>query len=54
MQASVVDVQTGQEETTNEFRFTWARDDGKSILRIVIPRTYEGKVHFYPFGGFHN
>ncbi|KIJ18171.1 hypothetical protein PAXINDRAFT_161655 [Paxillus involutus ATCC 200175] len=40
VQANVVDVKTGQEETTNDFRFTWAKDDGHTIARIV-PRTYQ-------------
>ncbi|KAI6146038.1 thioesterase thiol ester dehydrase-isomerase [Pisolithus tinctorius] len=39
--ASVVNVQTGHEETTNDFRFTWARDDGKSTPRIIVPKTYQ-------------
>lgn len=41
VQASVVDIQSSQEEMTNEFRFTWARDGGNSISRIVVPRTYK-------------
>lgn len=39
--AGVVNVQTGHEETTNDFRFTWARDDGKSTPRIIVPKTYQ-------------
>ncbi|KAG6332320.1 hypothetical protein ID866_6767 [Astraeus odoratus] len=48
VQASVVDVQTGNEETTNDFRFTWARDDGQSVSRIIVPKTYQGDVIPYP------
>ncbi|KAF9219366.1 Thioesterase/thiol ester dehydrase-isomerase [Gyrodon lividus] len=40
VQANIVDVKTGQEETTNDFRFTWAKDTGHAIPRIV-PRTYQ-------------
>ncbi|KAI5993806.1 thioesterase thiol ester dehydrase-isomerase [Pisolithus orientalis] len=39
--ASVVNVQTGHDETTNDFRFTWAGDDGKSTPRIIVPKTYQ-------------
>ncbi|EGO02868.1 hypothetical protein SERLA73DRAFT_176304 [Serpula lacrymans var. lacrymans S7.3] len=38
--ANVVDVGTGQEQTTNEFRFTWCRDDGKPTSRKIVPKTY--------------
>ncbi|KAH7882156.1 thioesterase thiol ester dehydrase-isomerase [Phlebopus sp. FC_14] len=41
VQANVVDVQTGHEETTNDFRFTWCRHDGNPITRKVVPRTYQ-------------
>ncbi|KAJ7938183.1 HotDog domain-containing protein [Mycena leptocephala] len=41
--ANVVDVQTGKENTTNEFRFTWCRDDSASSVprRKVVPKTYK-------------
>ncbi|KAJ6570709.1 Thioesterase/thiol ester dehydrase-isomerase [Mycena sp. CBHHK59/15] len=42
--ANVVDVQTGHERTTNEFRFTWCRDDDVTIptaKRKVVPKTYQ-------------
>ncbi|KAJ7482314.1 Thioesterase/thiol ester dehydrase-isomerase [Mycena galericulata] len=41
--ANVVDVETGNEHTTNEFRFTWCCD-GKSagsVGRKVVPKTYK-------------
>ncbi|KAF7307702.1 hypothetical protein MKEN_01130200 [Mycena kentingensis (nom. inval.)] len=44
--ANVVDVQTGEERTTNEFRFTWCRDEEPALVpqRKVVPRTYKGAV----------
>ncbi|KXN85191.1 Acyl-coenzyme A thioesterase 9, mitochondrial [Leucoagaricus sp. SymC.cos] len=41
--ANVVDVATGSEETTNDFRFTWAQGHGKGspIPRKIVPRTYQ-------------
>ncbi|KAJ7778460.1 Thioesterase/thiol ester dehydrase-isomerase [Mycena metata] len=41
--ANVVDVETGRENTTNEFRFTWCRDDSASSVprRMVVPKTYK-------------
>ncbi|KAJ7239970.1 Thioesterase/thiol ester dehydrase-isomerase [Mycena haematopus] len=41
--ANVVDVQTGSESTTNEFRFTWCRDDLESSVprRKIVPKTYK-------------
>lgn len=44
--ANVVDVKTGKEQTTNEFRFTWCKDthaDERWIQRRVVPKTYKGK-----------
>ncbi|THU93839.1 Thioesterase/thiol ester dehydrase-isomerase [Dendrothele bispora CBS 962.96] len=38
--ANVVDVKTGEEQTTNEFRFTWASID-ESSQRKVVPETYK-------------
>ncbi|KAF5332045.1 hypothetical protein D9758_016556 [Tetrapyrgos nigripes] len=40
--ANVVDAQTGSEQTTNEFRFTWAKVDTDSAnQRKVVPKTYQ-------------
>ncbi|KAJ7145860.1 HotDog domain-containing protein [Mycena epipterygia] len=41
--ANVVDVETGNERTTNEFRFTWCRDESESSVprRRVVPKTYK-------------
>ncbi|KAJ7468589.1 Thioesterase/thiol ester dehydrase-isomerase [Mycena latifolia] len=39
--ANVVDVETGSERTTNEFRFTWCRDDSPATSRKVVPKTYK-------------
>lgn len=44
VQANVVDVKTGREETTNDFRFTFARDDGYHEVPRIIPRTYHGMI----------
>ncbi|KIJ60477.1 hypothetical protein HYDPIDRAFT_139201 [Hydnomerulius pinastri MD-312] len=46
VQANVVDVQTGHEETTNDFRFTWAKDPDSAgrpgvLTRKIVPRTYQ-------------
>ncbi|KAF8870642.1 Thioesterase/thiol ester dehydrase-isomerase [Gymnopilus junonius] len=42
VKANVVDVKTGQEQTTNDFRFTWCQEVGKASpdLRRVVPKTY--------------
>ncbi|KAG1758127.1 Thioesterase/thiol ester dehydrase-isomerase [Suillus occidentalis] len=40
VQANVVEVRTGREQTTNDFRFTWYPDDGASV-RQVVPKTYQ-------------
>ncbi|KAJ7223031.1 Thioesterase/thiol ester dehydrase-isomerase [Mycena pura] len=44
--ANVVDVETGNELTTNEFRFTWCRDDSPAVVprRTVVPKTYKGAM----------
>jgi hypothetical protein len=42
VQANVVEVRTGREQTTNDFRFTWYPDDGAPVLRQVVPKTYQG------------
>lgn len=41
VEANVVDVSTGLEETTNDFRFTWAVEDGPRLSRNAVPKTYE-------------
>jgi len=41
VEANVVDVSTGLEETTNDFRFTWVVEDGPRLSRNVVPKTYE-------------
>lgn len=43
VKANVVDVTTGSEQTTNDFRFTWAQEHGKGspTPRQVVPRTYQ-------------
>lgn len=40
----MVDVKTGLEQTTNDFRFTWFQEHGSSSpnLRHVVPKTYKG------------
>ncbi|PVG02136.1 Thioesterase/thiol ester dehydrase-isomerase [Serendipita vermifera] len=38
--ASVIDDKTGDEKTTNEFRFTWGSADS-GFSRTVVPKTYE-------------
>ncbi|KAH9948493.1 Thioesterase/thiol ester dehydrase-isomerase [Amylocystis lapponica] len=43
VQADVIDVTTGAERTTNDFRFTWCGDVGTPPLeRKIIPKTYRG------------
>ncbi|PPQ69355.1 hypothetical protein CVT25_004747 [Psilocybe cyanescens] len=43
VKANVVDVKTGQEQTTNDFRFTWCQDTETASpdLRKVVPKTYK-------------
>lgn len=41
VQANVVDVRTGHEQTTNDFRFTWYPDDDTAVVRQVVPKTYQ-------------
>ncbi|KAI0742690.1 Thioesterase/thiol ester dehydrase-isomerase [Daedaleopsis nitida] len=38
--ADVVNLETGAEQRTNDFRFTWCREYGPPLKRIVIPKTY--------------
>lgn len=42
VQANVVDVATGSEETTNDFRFTYCTDQGRQSKRKIVPKTYKG------------
>ena len=42
VQANVVDVKTGREETTNDFRFTFTKDDRRCELPRIVPKTYQG------------
>ena len=42
VKANVVDVRTGKEQMTNDFRFTWCREDGEPLKRTVVPMTYQG------------
>lgn len=42
VQANVVDVKSGREETTNDFRFTFAKDDSCHGMPRIVPRTYQG------------
>ncbi|GJF00381.1 thioesterase/thiol ester dehydrase-isomerase [Phanerochaete sordida] len=41
VKASAVDIETGKEETTNDFRFTWCREDGAALPRTVVPVSYQ-------------
>ncbi|KDR74111.1 hypothetical protein GALMADRAFT_250901 [Galerina marginata CBS 339.88] len=43
VRADVVDVKTGHEQTTNDFRFTWCQEHGNAStdLRQVVPKTYK-------------
>ncbi|KAH9922303.1 Thioesterase/thiol ester dehydrase-isomerase [Epithele typhae] len=38
--ADVVNLATGTEQRTNDFRFTWCRESGPALNRIVVPKTY--------------
>ncbi|CUA68961.1 Acyl-coenzyme A thioesterase 9, mitochondrial [Rhizoctonia solani] len=42
VQAEVIDPVTGEDNLTNTFRFTWVRENGPALQRLVIPRTYAG------------
>jgi acyl-coenzyme A thioesterase 9 len=44
VRANVVDVKTGSERTTNDFRLTWCLDTEPEGFktRQVVPRTYRG------------
>lgn len=43
MQADVVDAQSGTEQTTNDFKFTWCEMEGAPLQRVVVPQTYAGE-----------
>ncbi|CAA7262575.1 unnamed protein product [Cyclocybe aegerita] len=51
VKANVVDVRTGTEQTTNDFRFTWCQERGKAslALRQVVPKTYKGTLSRMPW-----
>ncbi|KAI0370883.1 Thioesterase/thiol ester dehydrase-isomerase [Pilatotrama ljubarskyi] len=38
--ADVVNLETGTEQRTNDFRFTWCRESGPPLSRMVVPKTY--------------
>ncbi|KAJ3809201.1 Thioesterase/thiol ester dehydrase-isomerase [Lentinula aff. lateritia] len=40
VKANVVDIKTGTEKTTNEFRFTWRGEEKLVKVRRVVPKTY--------------
>ena len=42
VQANVI-APDGTEQTTNNFYFTWCRDEGEPLDRMVVPRTYQGE-----------
>lgn len=46
VQANVVDVKTGSEQTTNDFRFTWCREEGAPLKRQVVPKTYQEAMYW--------
>ncbi|KAF9456390.1 Thioesterase/thiol ester dehydrase-isomerase [Collybia nuda] len=41
VKANVVDIGTGSEQTTNDFRFTWYREKADAVHRRVVPKTYQ-------------
>lgn len=52
VQANVVDINTGREETTNDFRFTFAKDDRRDEMPRIVPRTYQGMNAFIQSGRY--
>ncbi|KAI0830131.1 Thioesterase/thiol ester dehydrase-isomerase [Trametes gibbosa] len=38
--ADVVNLETGAEQRTNDFRFTWCIEKGPPLKRMVVPKTY--------------
>lgn len=47
MRANVINPDTGEERTTNDFYFTWCRDEGEPLKKIVVPRTYQGQCRAF-------
>ncbi|KAI0085600.1 Thioesterase/thiol ester dehydrase-isomerase [Irpex rosettiformis] len=41
VKATVIDIKTGSEDLTNDFRFTWCREEGEPAGRTVVPMTYQ-------------
>lgn len=54
VKAKVVDINTGNEELTNDFRFTWCRDNGAPLQRCIVPMTYKGMLrsHYESYSVF--
>ncbi|CAE7227659.1 unnamed protein product [Rhizoctonia solani] len=46
VQAEVIDPATGEDNLTNTFRFTWVREDGPPLQRLVVPRTYSDAMQW--------
>lgn len=46
VQAKTIDVKTGVEQHTNDFKFTWGESDpdNEPLKRVVFPETYAGKL----------
>jgi len=40
VEANVLDVKTGTEQETNDFKFTWGEMEGEPLHRVVVPQTY--------------
>lgn len=54
VKANVVDIKTGAEQTTNDFRFTWCPvtvPTGSDSLnvRMVVPKSYKGVMTVYEY-----
>ena len=49
VKANVIDVTTGTEQHTNDFKFTWGETDpdGQTLKRMVVPQTYAGESHLH-------
>lgn len=47
----MVDVKTGAEQTTNDFRFTWFPVTKPDSLRMVIPKSYKGMICHFAYDG---